>query len=333
MGQFIQNINSAYLRAVQKFSNHDSREKVYVFVEGYNDIAFWRAILAKYETKTLAFEINVSVREDLPKGKKVLLNMTESLGDNLIICIDSDFDYLFNGDNPQSKLINESPYIFHTYTYSIENYLCYPPSLRSIAVKATKNDRFVFDFEKFMSEYSRAIYKLFLWYVYSAKTDRVTFFSLNEFRSSVKINFVEVSDNGKSTIEWLKVQCHKREKALKHKNANIAIHVKKLGEALKARGVTPDNVYYYMHGHTLYDSVVSVVLESVCEVLKVLTIEFIRSGSKKGIALSNELSNYKNTLIPAVKVLHDNELFIECPLFQKIDTDICNFIKNRTRRR
>lgn len=324
-----QNINSAYLEAAQKFFGKDSREKIYVFVEGYDDIAFWRSVLSKYETSECAFEISVPVREDLAKGKKVLLNMKESLGDNLILCIDSDFDYLFNGDTEQSKLVNESKYIFHTYTYSIENYLCYPPSLRNVAVKATRNDRIVFDFEQFMIDYSETIYNLFLWYAYSAKIEAINFFPLIDFKNSVKINYIEVEDNGKSTLEWLKRQCTKRQNLLINKNKKYVKRVEEFGKSLEKIGVTSKNVYYYMHGHTLYDNVVSVLLESVCDELKSLTIEFIRSGSKQGIALTNELSNYKNTLRSPSQILHDNESFKECSLFKLLEADIENFVKNR----
>ena len=48
---------------------------VQVFVEGYDDVAFWRGIFDDYETEWLKFEISVPPRQDLAKGKKVLLGM------------------------------------------------------------------------------------------------------------------------------------------------------------------------------------------------------------------------------------------------------------------
>ncbi|MFI3267654.1 MAG: DUF4435 domain-containing protein [Rikenellaceae bacterium] len=331
MSKLVHNINSAYLKATQKFSKKDLREKIYVFVEGYGDISFWRSILSKYETNELSFEISVPVREDLAKGKKVLLNMKESLGDNLILCLDSDFDYLLRDETEQSKLVNNSPYIFHTYTYSIENYLCYPPSLRDIAVKATKNDRIIFDFERFMSEYSEIVYRLFLWYVFAARVNTfLHIFTLVDFRNTVRLNYVDVENNGKSTLQWLKRQCDKREKSLATKYHQYVKGVDEMAKSIEELGVTSQNIYYFMHGHTLYDNVVSVLLESVCDSLKELMIEFIRSSTKKGIALSNELSNYKNNLRSPSKLMGDNESFEECPLFKLLESDIENFLKNRT---
>ena len=58
----------------------------------------------------------------------------------MLLCVDSDFDFLFNGATEQSRLIRDSRYMFHTYTYATENYLCYAPSLHNVCVKATKID-------------------------------------------------------------------------------------------------------------------------------------------------------------------------------------------------
>ena len=147
---------------------NDGKRLVRVFVEGYEDVAFWRGIFDHFANPYLRFEISVPTRKDLPKGKKVLLSMAEQANEELLLCMDSDFDYLFDDEDEVSRQIVESPYMFHTYTYATENYLCYAPSLHNVCVKAVKNDAHIFDFEQFMADYSRTIYPLFLWYAYSA---------------------------------------------------------------------------------------------------------------------------------------------------------------------
>ena len=94
---------------------------VQVFVEGYDDVAFWRGIFDDYETEWLKFEISVPPRQDLAKGKKVLLGMIGECCDDRILCVDSDFDYLFEDFNEQSRQVNRTPYLFHTYAYATEN--------------------------------------------------------------------------------------------------------------------------------------------------------------------------------------------------------------------
>ena len=53
----------------------DDRHLVHVYVEGYEDVAFWRGIFDHFHNPYLRFEISVPNRDDLPKGKKVLMSM------------------------------------------------------------------------------------------------------------------------------------------------------------------------------------------------------------------------------------------------------------------
>ena len=137
---------------------------VHVYVEGYEDVAFWRGVFDHFQNPYLRFEISVPNRADLPKGKKVLMSMIPRSSEEMLLCVDSDFDYLFDQATEQSREVNGSTFMFHTYAYATENYLCYAPSLHNVCVKATKNDTRIFDFVKFMHEYSCTIYPLFLWY-------------------------------------------------------------------------------------------------------------------------------------------------------------------------
>ena len=109
----------------------DGRRVVQVFVEGYEDVAFWRAIFDHFDNPFLRFEISVPNREDLPKGKKVLMSMIPQSGEDLLLCVDSDFDYLFGDKTEQSEIINNAEYMFHTYTYATENYLCFSSSAKA----------------------------------------------------------------------------------------------------------------------------------------------------------------------------------------------------------
>ncbi len=299
---------------------------VQVFVEGYEDVAFWRGIFDHYETPELRFEISVPPREDLAKGKKVLLEMIPESNQELLLCVDSDFDYLFSDRTSQSILVNHSPYMFHTYAYATENFLCYAPSLHSVCVKATKNDTRIFDFESFLTAYSKTIYPLFLWYAYSAQLSSENVFTLLDFKSSVKLNYLEVEENGRGTLEWLGRQVEKRVTSLHLHHPGWGPDLEAFSKALSRRGVTPDNVYLFMQGHTLMDNVVIVMLHAVCEYLKDMTNEKITTSQKRGTALRNELSNYNNSLRSVRDILLDNEKYKECFLYRKLEQDIERYI-------
>ena len=306
----------------------DDRHLVHVYVEGYEDVAFWRGIFDHFRNPYLRFEISVPNRDDLPKGKKVLmsmLNRTEK--ESVLLCVDSDFDYLFAGETEQSAKILNADNMFHTYTYATENYLCYAPSLRNVCVKATKNDTRIFDFVRFMEAYSNIIYPLFLWYVYSAKGATESVFTLAEFRAAVRLGYVDIRHNGESALAWLHRNVERRHKALLEANHEMREQIDKFAERLKKLGVEEDNCYMFMHGHTLMDNVVMVMLNSVCDKLRKMSVAQIQSSSKEGISLKNEMSNYMNQLRSIRDVLLDNENYTACPLYNKLRADIQNYIE------
>ena len=266
-------------------------------------------------------------RKDLEaKGKKVLMGMIPRSSEELLLCVDSDFDYLFAGRTPQSKEVAEAKFMFHTYAYATENYLCYAPSLHNVCVKATKNDTRIFDFVKFMHEYSCTIYPLFLWYAYSAQLATENVFPLIDFKQSVRIGYLDIEDNGSKTIEWLRRNVSKRENLLRQRNPRMIEPMKEFEVQLRGRGLTPENAYLFMHGHTLMDNVVLIMLNTVCEKLRAMSIAKITASKKQGVALKNEMSNYTNSLRSIRDVLLDNENYTKSPLYKRLERDIERYI-------
>ena len=304
----------------------DGREQVKVFVEGYEDVAFWRGIFDDFDNPYLRFEISVPNREDLPKGKKVLMGMIPQSDENLLLCIDSDFDYLFGERTEQAAEINRAQFMFHTYTYATENYLCYAPSLHNVCVKVTKNDSHIFDFVQFMADYSRAIYPVFLWYAYSAQLSSENIFPLLDFKNTVRLGYVELERNGADTIEWLCRNVQRRVSRLESEHPDMADELDAFAEELLSKGVTPETTYLYMHGHTLMDNVVMIVLNTVCDRLRQMSVRKINSSKKEGLSLRNEMSNYMNSLRSIRDVLLDNENYTSCPLYKRLRSDIQNYI-------
>lgn len=307
-------------------AEQDNKTLVRVFVEGYEDVAFWRGIFDHFTNPYLRFEISVPTRDDLPKGKKVLLSMEEQSSAKMLLCMDSDFDYLLSDSDEESRRIVDAPFMFHTYAYATENYSCYAPSLHNVCVKATKNDTRIFDFERFFADYSRAIYPLFLWYVYSASRKTENVFTLLEFKASVRLGYLDIADNGAHTIEWLSRHVAQREQSLRRLYPQMVADVERFGEYLKTKGVQPEQTYLFMHGHTLMDNVVMIVLTGVCEKLRQMSIAKIVASSKEGVALKNEMSNYTNSLRSIRDVLLDNENYTSCPLYKRLKADIQQYI-------
>lgn len=301
---------------------------VRVFVEGYDDVSFWRSIFDHFQNPYLRFEISVPNRPDMPKGKKVLLSMLPSAGEDLLLCMDSDFDFLMQGATEQSQLVSGSPFLFHTYAYATENYLCYAETLHNVCVKATKNDTRIFDFVGFMAQYSCIVYPLFLWYVYSARHYAKHIFTLVEFKNAVRIGYLDLRDNGQQTLQWVARNVERSCRRLIQEHPELEAKVVAFGAELTEQGLRPDNTYLFMHGHTLLDHVVMPLLQTVCEQLRRLSIERINASMKRGtVAFNNEMSNYKNAQRSIRDVLLDNDNYTDCYLYKRLHRQIEHYVR------
>lgn len=312
----------------QELAVPEGCRRIIAEVEGYEDVSFWRAILDPYEHDGLRFDISVPLNRNLAKGKKTLLGGAMGCHPGHIMCMDSDFDYLFANQTEDARIINSSPYLFHTYTYSTENYLCYAPSLHNICVKATKNDTKIFDFERFFEGYSRAIYPAFVWYAYSAQISTPNIFTLPSFKNTVRLGYLDLDHTGANTLEWLQRQVSRRIHSLEVEYPHVAERLDEFEQLLRRRGVAPEQTYLFMHGHTLMDNVVTVVLDAVCSKLRLLSGNRIRTSGCEGQALMNEQSNYTNSLFNVRDTLLMNENYKDCFLYKKLQHDIEQFLES-----
>lgn len=300
----------------------DGQRRIEVFVEGYDDVAFWRTVFNDFESDRVTFEVSVPPRPDLAKGKRVVMDMIPECCGGRILCVDSDFDYLFGGRTGQSRRVLNTPHMFHTYTYAAENYLCWAPSLHSVCTRATKNDSRIFDFEAFMTGFSRAIHDVFVWYAYSALLGDEHIFKLIDFKNTVRLHYLEVENGGEATLHWLRGNSDRKRAHLEENHPGHLDSVRIFKKHLQERGVTPENTYLFMHGHTLLDNVVTPMVSAVCEKLKLLAGERIATSAQRGVALGNEISNYRNALVNVRDAIIYNENYKDCPLYLRLHGDI-----------
>jgi len=180
MSRLLDNIKSDYFKAINSLKPKKAAKTIMVYVENEDDIPFWRGVFDRYAPH-LHFEISFPSYH-LARGKEEVLKI--QAGEYLLLCVDSDYDYLLQDATEVSKRINHDPYIFQTYTYSIENYKCYAESLKEVCVSSSLNDKEVFDLVRFIKLYSLIIYELFL-YSYHFEKQGDNSFTRDDFFSKV----------------------------------------------------------------------------------------------------------------------------------------------------
>lgn len=312
------NLTSAYLDAATKLSPRKKRRRIVAYVESYDDVAFWRTLLSEFEDEEHYFQVMLPSQTSLSKGKKmVLLNTlnTNELGRGLIACVDSDYDFLMQGATALSRRINGNPYVLQTYTYAIENYLCYAESLHEVCVQATLNDRQIVDFPEFMRRYSRIAYPLFLWNIWFYRRHDNNTFPMYEFNACVRLQDVDLQQPYQCLEEMRKV-VGKKLSELGTRFPQLISEIDALGDELRKLGLTPDTTYLYIQGHHIMDNVVMKLLMPVCTQLRREREREIKRLAVHVEQLHNELTSYENSLAGVQLMLKKNDAYKSLYLYQ-----------------
>ena len=317
------NITAGYVTAANKLASKNSRRKIVAYVESYDDVFFWRTVLSRFENEKRYFEVMLPTREKLERGKKsALMNVIgENVGPDMIACVDADYDYLLQGSSPTSKKILESPYVFHTIVYAIENYQCYAESLNTVAVMVTLNDHRIFDFVTFMRGYSEAIFPLFVWSVMLYRSGEHSRFSISDFNTTIDLGGFSLQ-NPEECIEHLRGKCIRKVRWLQQRFPGRKQKYLDTRDDLKRLGVTPQETYLYIQGHHLFDAVVAPVITKVCNRLRMERESEISRTAVHRTQMHNELSCYENSLADTKQMLKKNMGYMQSPQFLQLQKTI-----------
>ena len=323
------NLTSAYLDAAHKFSSKKGRRRIVAYVESYDDIAFWRTLLAEFENEERYFQVMLPSATSLAKGKKMVLmntlNTTE-LGRSLIACVDSDYDFLLQGATNVSRKINRNPYIFQTYGYAIENFHCFAESLHEVCVQATLNDRHILDFPAFLKRYSQIAYPLFLWNVWFYRQHDTHTFPMYDFNACVRLQEISLRHPYRA-LDAMQRTVSAKLSEMQVRFPHYIEHVDKLGEELRKLGLVPDNTYLYIQGHHIMDCVVLKLLIPVCTVLRREREQEIKRLAEHNEQFRNELTGYENSQVNVAVMLKKNSGYKNLYLYQWLKEDIREFLE------
>ena len=62
-----ENLSSLYIGAANSLKPKQAKRKIVAYVESYDDISFWRSLLAEYENDKRYFEVMLPSRSSLAK--------------------------------------------------------------------------------------------------------------------------------------------------------------------------------------------------------------------------------------------------------------------------
>ncbi len=265
-----------------------------VHVENKDDMAFWSAVLKHFRPGDKFHFIAGSRNEygNETYGVTQCLKYFPYLSPDFFICIDSDYRYLL-----RERHIDVKHFVIQTYTYSFENHHCFADGLDDVCCRVTRLKNTVFDFNRFLTEFSNILYELFIWHLYFQNADPIRF-SQFEFDHYLNLttsrSYPLVYDNGGRALDELRVRVERKLKFFgrKYPHANLEVVRQKYLQL----GLTSDNVYLFVRGHNLYNLIL-LICKEVCKAV-------LRREKRNRMAtreMLNELYRYRYSLEEQLK--------------------------------
>jgi len=324
MKRLIDNINSRYFEAADRLMPGKRRGRIIAFVESYDDVSFWRLLLDEFESSEHYFQIMLPNKGGLTKGKKSALRScieNNGLGNSLIACVDSDYDWLMQGTTQTSREIINNPYVLQTYAYAIENYQCWSGSLHQVCVQCTLNDHRLIDFDVFMELYSKTVFPLFVWNVWFYRNKLHNQFSMQDLNIDIKLKSVDVR-RPQEALSVVRNRVSRKVKWLENHYPDAVQEVADLSNELKEMGVKEESTYLFLQGHHLTENVIMKLLMPVCTILRQEREAEIRRFAVHDQQYRNELSAYQHSQIGLAEALRKNTHYKECDLYQRMRDDV-----------
>lgn len=123
MSDLSKNVTSEWIKATAAFGHTPLRVPVQMYVEGDDDVMFWKEAVKPYQTKyDIKVVTNKAVNPDKGNGKSILLSM-EGLCKEKVVAVDADFDLIVDQYSTYTDMVRNNPFVVNTTWYSVENIL------------------------------------------------------------------------------------------------------------------------------------------------------------------------------------------------------------------
>lgn len=284
-----------------------------VHLEGESDKPFWEKIFKNHFPEGRFFFLSYSKRENKKiSGVEHCLKFAPYLSAEFFICIDSDYRYI-----TKIKEVAIENHIFQTYTYSIENHYCFAKHISEACLKSSGVENNIFNFEKFLEEYSKIIYELYVWHIYLLKNNMQGISKLKFNETLTNFPRLSIENNGEIMLNNLTDRVGKKLNKLRTRYPDIDISQQY--NKFSRLGLQPENTYLYIRGHNIYDFIIR--LGKICS----RELRDVKKDELKSIPL--EVDKFFRSLPSFEYALLDSLGISSYPEISKILNDINYYVK------
>jgi hypothetical protein len=323
----MQNEDLAYF---YKNSLKSLKKDVAVYVEGIDDVDFWRDIFLKF-APDLKLEFYYFIDEKGTSGIDKVLEFKEFTDNSFVIAIDSEYKWLF-----QDKIFDNQHFIFQTYTHSIENHKCQAEILNRILIKVNQTQNF--DFEVFMKKLSEILFPILLHLIVCKQKDdkKALDFVFNQIKAILPIESkLSIDSQGSSILEnyRFKVQTFFQNFKTLFGEIDLISAQQYLQDEFQ---ITPQDTVWFLKGHLIYSIAIVLLDKLTLSAHNQQKAEFYAKFDVKTAKFkTQEFKNYQQKQNFQALIFNGHLISLAegnlNPFLQKIQSDIQNFIKNENK--
>lgn len=281
MSELSKNVTSAWINATAVFGHNPTKISVQMYVEGDDDVMFWKEAVKPYQTKyDIKVVTNKAVNPEQGNGKSTLLSM-EGLGKQKVVAVDADFDLIIDDYSTHTDMVRNSPYVVNTTWYSIEN----------ILLQKT-------DYISLVEEFSLAAWDLYAYYLATVEAKEelcpikhygkmITDFGVQGCAD--KQDFSEFERNYRNELKDKIESCKEASEKMKSK--------------LKLLGYRECDIWKVTRGHYLWDTIVK---PQIVNDIKNKINRGIKAHRKEGKPLDEELKKRVRDSLGITKEVRDH---------------------------
>jgi hypothetical protein len=266
-----------------------------VLVEDIYDERFWQCIIENVRQ-------NLTDKIDFPnptshgtRGKDILKKFEDFVNKKLIICIDSDCEYLYNNEEELWYCCN---YIYHTVIYSKENFQCNHFSLNEICKDLTTKS---YDFKELFKNISLKISPLFDVWLYFKEIQDNRFITNKTFRDILCLEGTGFDNIGDENILYQSIKNRVKSELQTIKNSLgnddwynsiVTNDIPDIKKRLKEGNLFPEEheIISFCYGHAVLEEFVEPLMANLIESLKNIKLE----ESKQNLCEASD-KDLKNT--------------------------------------
>ncbi len=269
-----------------------------VLVEDIYDERFWEYFL---ENAHPELRDKVDFPNPVPngtRGKDILKKFRGFVDERLIICCDSDSEYLYD-----EKVWYLADYVYHTIFYSKESFQCHHLVLHEIAKDLTGKS---YDFKKLFETISYKISPLFYFWIYLKEQNFYAQFKTHinnrTFEEILDFKGISLEVIGDETLLYRKIEERVTEK-LKNLSSKMGTNwykaaltydIPQLQERLKEEhGIRETDVLLFCNGHKVFNFM-RPLMQKMVSFLKVQKIEETTQTLHNRTAQKNAIHRIEN---------------------------------------